>query len=128
MAEKEIIKKAKKRVQEKKDFYGHLISYVSVISFLAMVNILTSPDFFWFLFPAGGWGIGLAIHYFSVFGIFDVGNKDWEDKQLEKEIKRLQKKGYTFDEEEDILDLEDEPMELKELRKERRDWNDKDFV
>jgi biotin-(acetyl-CoA carboxylase) ligase len=47
-------------------FFQHLGPYVIVIGMLAIINLLTSPSYPWFLFPALGWGIGLAIHFWSV--------------------------------------------------------------
>jgi serine/threonine protein kinase len=47
-------------------FLKHLGPYVIVIGFLAVINLLTSPDYLWFLWPAAGWGVGLAFHAQSV--------------------------------------------------------------
>jgi hypothetical protein len=49
-----------------RNFFQHLGPYVVVIGALAIINLLTSPSYPWFLFPALGWGIGLAIHFWSV--------------------------------------------------------------
>lgn len=73
-------KKAAKRVKELKGFYANLISYATVIPFLAFVNFFTSPAYYWFLWPALGWGIGLASHALQVFGI----GRNWEEKQIQK--------------------------------------------
>ena len=85
--DRHIIEKAQKKVQAKKDFWGHFIAYCCIMPFLFLVNMLTVPEFWWFLMPMGGWGAGLAIHYFSVYGITGI-NSDWEERQLEKEILR----------------------------------------
>jgi 2TM domain len=50
-------------------FNIHLGVYVAVNLFLAMVWALTSDGFEtmpWFLFPLGGWGIGLVAHYIAI--------------------------------------------------------------
>ena len=60
--------KAKKRVKELKDFYGHLTSYCIVIPFLIFINLYTAAKFQWFWFPMLGWGMGLTFHAFEVFG------------------------------------------------------------
>jgi hypothetical protein len=49
-----------------RSFFQHLGPYVIVIGALAIINLLTSPSYPWFLFPALGWGMGLAIHFWSV--------------------------------------------------------------
>lgn len=58
----------KKRViRQKLEFFHHLTSYVAVIGGLFLLNLVTSPGFFWFVFPAIGWGIGLACHAGKVY-------------------------------------------------------------
>jgi hypothetical protein len=47
-------------------FVGHLGAYVVVIGALAMINLITSSDEFWFKWPAMGWGVGLAFHFLSL--------------------------------------------------------------
>ncbi len=48
-------------------FFRHLGSYVIIISMLAVINLLTSPDYWWFVWPALGWGVGLAFHLLGTF-------------------------------------------------------------
>ncbi len=73
---------AKKRIDELKGFYAHLVSFVSVNSFLLMINIVTYEDSgeIWFFYPLFGWGIGLAIHTFMVF----VAGHDWEEQKMQE--------------------------------------------
>jgi serine/threonine protein kinase len=47
-------------------FVAHLGPYIIVIGMLAVINMITSPDSLWFLFPAIAWGIGLAFHLRNV--------------------------------------------------------------
>ena len=70
--------RAKQRVEELKGFYGNLISYCVVIPFLIFINYNTYWDFQWFWFPLGGWGLGLLIHAFSVFGY----GSSWEERKI----------------------------------------------
>ncbi len=80
--------RAKKRVDDLKGFYGSLIAYVVVIPFLITLNYNTSWDFQWFWFPVFGWGLGLAIQAFNIYGI--GGN--WE----ERKIKEIMEKNNKF--------------------------------
>jgi two-component system LytT family sensor kinase len=73
--------RAKKRVDELKGFYGSLVAYIVVIPFLIALNYKTSWHFQWFWFPVFGWGLGLAIQAFNIYGI--GGN--WEERKI-KEI------------------------------------------
>ncbi len=70
--------KAKKRVEELKGFYGNLLSYCCVIPLLIFVNLTYVPEFHWFWFSLGGWGFGLIMHAFKVFGY----SSKWEEKQI----------------------------------------------
>ncbi len=76
--------KAQKKVEEIKGFYGNLFSYVVVITGLAILNMLTSPDHWWFLYPALGWGIGVALHGMAVFNYMPFLGSDWEERKLKE--------------------------------------------
>ncbi|AVF47373.1 histidine kinase [Elizabethkingia anophelis] len=78
--EREAYKKASRRVKEIKDFYSNLISYCCVIPFIVVINLMTSPKFLWFVFPMLGWGLGVAIHGFTTFGI----GKSWEERKIQE--------------------------------------------
>ena len=72
--------KAKQRVKEMKEFYGNLISYCVVIPFLIFINYYTYWEFQWFWFPLFGWGIGLTVHGFQVFGY----GSEWEERKIQE--------------------------------------------
>ena len=74
---------AKKRVNEIKEFYQHLVVYVLVNAFLFTVNKLTSPGHNWFIWPLLGWGLGLVLHALTVFGA--LWGSGWEERKI-KEI------------------------------------------
>lgn len=77
-------------VRELKAFYSHLITFVIVMLGLYFFNIWTSPEYLWFWWPLFGWGIGVFIHGVSVFEVFSFFSPEWEQKQIEK---RLRKRG-----------------------------------
>ena len=69
MSEDEVYRLAKKRVEARKDFAIHLVVYVGVNALLICLWLfVTGRGFPWFVFPLGGWGIGLIAHYFGVYG------------------------------------------------------------
>ena len=112
--------KARKRVKEKKKFYKHLSSFITVNIFLFLLNIFTSPGHFWFIYPLLGWGMGLMGHYYEVFGFPGMGGEaaDWEQREMEKEMRQL---GSSYNEE--------DQLELRELdKKPQRNWRDEDLV
>ena len=84
--------RAKKRVEELKGFYGNLISYCCVIPILVFVNLTYSPHFQWFWFSAGGWGFGLLMHAFKVFGY----SSNWEEIKIQ-EILRKEENQQTWE-------------------------------
>ena len=90
MSEEELYKIARKRVEEKKGFFTHLIIYILVNIMLVLIWAFASGGGFpWFIFPLGGWGIGILFHFFDVF-VFS-GKSGWETREIEKEVERLRK-------------------------------------
>lgn len=79
---------ALRHVRKIRGFYGHLAQYVIVISGLTLINLFTSPKYFWAVFPALGWGMGVLFHGMSVFGKMPFMNADWEKRQVEKYLGR----------------------------------------
>ncbi len=43
-------------------FVIHLVVYLAVNGILLFINLTYSPQMLWVLFPAVGWGIGVALH------------------------------------------------------------------
>jgi len=76
--------RAKKRVEELKGFYGNVISYCCVIPFLIFINLRYSPGFQWFWFSALGWGFGVIMHAFKVFGY----SSDWEERKIREILEK----------------------------------------
>ena len=127
MTEEEIFIRANKKVKAKKGFFVHFGVFCATVLFLFTINFLTSPKFWWFLFPTLGWGIGIVAHYIGVFGISDQSVEDWENKELEKEM-RIIKRQFFIEPESKNVPLPDDKLELKEFKKLRNEWEDKDFV
>ena len=81
MNEQEIkYQKAKERVAVLRAFYRHLSVYVIVNLGLFLINMITSPETLWFIWPLMGWGIALALHAFRVF-VARPGSS-WEEKKI----------------------------------------------
>lgn len=77
----EKMKRAHKKVEEVKSFYGNLTSYCIIIPFLIVVNLLTT-DFLWFFFPMLGWGLGVLFHYMNTFNKNPFFGKNWEQRKI----------------------------------------------
>ncbi len=82
-------RKVWRQVRRERRFYQNLVFYAVIIGFLAFVNMMTSPGYLWFLWAAGGWGIGLAFHAMDVFGKRRLFGDDWERREVERRLVRL---------------------------------------
>lgn len=80
--------RAKRRVEELKRFYRNFFAFIIVNVFLAVVNLLTSPDFLWFLFITFFWGIGLLYQGYTVFSKRGVFSKEWEDRKIKEYMEK----------------------------------------
>ncbi|MFK7782475.1 histidine kinase [Psychroserpens sp.] len=77
--------RARKRVEEMKEFYYSLISYCIVIPFLIFIWFKYTPHTIqWFWFPMLGWGMGLAFHAYKVYVNDGVLGNGWEKRKIEK--------------------------------------------
>ncbi len=86
-SEEELYRLAQKRVEEKKGFFIHFSIYVIVNVFLIVIWAVTYTGFPWFVFPLFGWGIGVLVHFLSVFVFAKQG--PWERREIDKEVERL---------------------------------------
>ena len=79
-------KKARRRVEEIRGFYIHLVVYVLVNAFLFLIDSTTSPGVFWFYWPLMGWGIAVVLHALRVFG--GTFGSNWEEKKIAELMKK----------------------------------------
>jgi hypothetical protein len=76
---------ARRRAGMRMGWYVHAMVYVAVNTFLALLSGLSGHS--WAIFPAVGWGIGLAIHGFVVYMV--LGGGGLHERLLERERRRL---------------------------------------
>ena len=77
--------RARKRVEEMKEFYYSLISYCIVIPFLIFIWFRYTPNTIqWFWFPMIGWGIGIIINAFKVYVSKGVFGRNWEERKIKQ--------------------------------------------
>lgn len=84
--EEEVLRRARKRAAAEVGFYAHVMSYLGVMAFLALINLLTTR-YPWFIWPALGWGVGLFAHYMAVFGS-RVLREHYFEPAVEREVRR----------------------------------------
>ncbi len=92
MTEDEVYKRARNRMEEIKGFYIHLFAYIVVNIGLFVINYLSSPQYWWFVWPLLGWGIGLVSHALSIFVFHGFLGHEWEESQIKKYIGRDKRK------------------------------------
>jgi hypothetical protein len=65
------------RLKKRHDFKGHLLIYALVNAFLVLIWAITDAHgFFWPLFPMAGWGIGVVMNAWDVYGSSGFGEDD----------------------------------------------------
>ena len=76
---------ARKRASAKLGWYTHALVYICVNVMLALMSVMSGKH--WAVFPALGWGLGLAIHGLVVF--FVTGGAGLHERLIERERQRL---------------------------------------
>jgi signal transduction histidine kinase len=84
--EEKALRRARRRAAAEAGFWGHLMTYLAVIAFLALINFLTTR-YPWFVWPALGWGIGVFSHWMAVFGSRMLRERFF-DPAVERELRR----------------------------------------
>ncbi|MEI7443675.1 MAG: 2TM domain-containing protein [Burkholderiales bacterium] len=81
------------QVRRIRGFYEHLARYAFIVGGLAVLNaiqyVFHGHTYWWVLWVAAGWGIGLLAHGLRAFGRGPLFlGADWERRQVEKRLKR----------------------------------------
>lgn len=78
---------ARAQAHDRRDFAVHLATYGVINLFLLLVDLLTGFEG-WFLFILLGWGVGLALHAFFVFGFGKLMGPEWEARTIRRFMER----------------------------------------
>lgn len=77
--------RARKRIQDRRDFHRHLAIYLLVNGMLVGIWAVVTPDvFFWPIFPILGWGIGVIMHGWETYA-----DQEITDAEIAREVERL---------------------------------------
>ena len=87
MEKDDVYQSARRTVNAKILFYIHLGIYVAVSVLLVVLNLKYSPQYWWFLWPLFGWGIGIVFHALGVF-VFPSGSAV-KERMIKRETDRL---------------------------------------
>lgn len=77
-------------VRDIKGFYSHLVIYLITVTGMFLASFFFGTGYPWYIWPALGWGLGVAAHGLSVFEVFSLFGADWERRQVEKRLRRNQ--------------------------------------
>ena len=80
--------RARRRVQEARGFYIHVLVYVVVNAGLFAIDIATGGGADWFYWPLLGWGIGLAAHALVYFSGGRFLGAEWEERGIRQEMEK----------------------------------------
>ncbi len=83
--------RAEERVEKKLRFYKNLQAYIVVNAFLAVINWLFTPDFWWVLFPVFFWGIGVLKDFLIAYVFVDKFTEDYRERKIQEEMDKLRK-------------------------------------
>ena len=86
MSQAEILALA--HVRKVKGFYMQVLYYLVTIAFLAAINLTTYPEYWWFVWPALGWGLSVIFYGLRCFDMSPFFNAAWEKRQVEKHLGR----------------------------------------
>ena len=84
MDDTELREAALARLKGKREFRTHVAVYVIVNTMLVVIWALSGQGYFWPVWPILGWGVGLALHGWTVF---------YEKPISEEEIRREMERG-----------------------------------
>lgn len=65
-------------VRRLRQWYLSLLRYVMIIPILLLINIFTTPEYFWIIWVALGWGAALAIKGALLFMPWRLFDDEWE--------------------------------------------------
>lgn len=97
------LERARKRVKEVRDFYGHLFIYLIVNAIFVTIDLLDGrgDDAFlgldWAYFPIIGWGIFVLIDALSTFGFGKrFFGADWEERKVRQYTDQERRRQDTY--------------------------------
>lgn len=86
LTDQQLREAAVRSLKKKRDFRAHLVTYVVVNAMLVGIWAVTGAGFFWPVFPILGWGVGLVLNAWDVYG-----RKPISDQEIASEMERLRR-------------------------------------
>lgn len=79
--ERAAYERARKRVEDIRGYYIHLMIYAVVNAGLFLIDALTGGGW-WFYWPLLGWGIGVGAHTVSMIASSSRFGPRWEERKI----------------------------------------------
>lgn len=83
MDEREKLARATQQVEAITGFYIHFVVFVVVMVSLLVINWAASP-FWWVQWPLLGWGLGVLLHAWAVFGQVPHFITNWQLRKIKQ--------------------------------------------
>ena len=80
------MKNKRDQAKAKVEFRIHVFTFIAVIVLLAIINLLTSPEYLWFIWPMLGWGIAIVVHALTVY--FFSGESSLKERMIQNEMNK----------------------------------------
>ena len=90
-SEEQIYEEARKKVREKKRFYGGLVTYLIVNAVLIVIWALSGRGYPWFLWPLGIWGAFVLGDFLRIF----VFREKSDHEAIEKEVEKMKRDSHN---------------------------------
>jgi 2TM domain-containing protein len=86
VADQDLRDEAYRSLKKRRDFFGHLVAYVLVNALLIGIWLVSGAGFFWPIFVLLGWGIGLGMNAWDVYG-----RRPISEEEIRREAERLRR-------------------------------------
>ncbi|MFX1454849.1 MAG: 2TM domain-containing protein [Promethearchaeota archaeon] len=80
----------------------HIVTYISVMLFLFIINLETFSVFYWVIFPAIFWGTAVTLHiiiyflYFSKKAEISGKRQSRKERAIEKELEKMRRRQRKY--------------------------------
>lgn len=81
-------REARRYVKALREFYGLVLLSLGAIAVTGVVNLVTSPGRWWFLWVVFGMGVAVLYSGLRVFGRSRHFGADWEARQIQRYLER----------------------------------------
>ena len=129
--DRDIYEKAKEKVKKKKKFHKSLSNFLITGTILFFINVFIARGYMWSLWVIFFWGLAILKEAIDVYG-FPFGSSNWEEQEIEKEMKRMKELGEGNTKSEFPEPEKDYPPIQEERNRDEtrsgKGWNEKDLV